>query len=431
MGDSGLPLAGIRVLDLSRALAGPYCTALLGDLGADIIKAESIKGGDSSRSWPPFEHEHSLYFDSANRGKESIAIDFYSPEGRELLWTLALSADVVVENFRPGVLSTMGLDPDALRAAKPGIIIASVSGFGAIGPLSQAPGLDQVAQGMTGLMSVTGADADTMVRVGVPIIDMVSGINTALGIAAALVGRERTGTGMEVSTSLLETGLALAAFQGQKYLSTGEVPVPQGNNHPVLSPYGVFSTGDIPLIIAVGNQTQWGVLCRLLGAPELEGHPDYATGKLRNVNRHALKDVLEKLLANGTAEHWLAELRAAKIPAGPIYNYAQAFADPQVQALGVVQEVRRADGSGLPLVRGPISVNRQAPTIRNAPPALGQDTLAVLARLGLTVEQVAGLVEAGVVLAVPAPAVDPAPVPTPAAGGPAAQGDGPTSDVLA
>ncbi|GAA4657516.1 CaiB/BaiF CoA transferase family protein [Arthrobacter cryoconiti] len=398
---SGLPLEGIRVLDLSRALAGPYATALLSDLGAQIIKTESIKGGDSSRSWPPFENEHSLYFDSANRGKQSIAIDFYSQEGRDLLWQLAVSSDVVVENFRPGVLATMGLDPDALRETKPEIVIASVSGFGATGPLAQAPGLDQVAQGMTGLMSVTGADAANMYRVGVPIIDMVSGINTALGIVAALVGRNRTGTGMEVSTSLLETGLALAAFQGQKYLSTGEVPVPAGNNHPVLSPYGVFSTGDIPVIIAVGNQTHWRVLCELLGAPELTDHPEYATGKLRNVNRHALKVVLEELLASGSAEHWLGELRTAKIPAGPIYNYEQAFADPQVKALGMVQTVQRRDGSELPLVRGPISVNRTAPRITTAPPVLGQDTLDVLAELNLSPEQISGLVQAGIVLAAP------------------------------
>jgi len=398
---SGLPLEGVRILDLSRALAGPYATALLADLGAEVIKTESIKGGDSSRSWPPFENDHSLYFDSANRNKSSIAIDFYTQPGRDLLWQLAVGSDVVVENFRPGVLATMGLDPDALREAKPGIIIASVSGFGTTGPLSQAPGLDQVAQGMTGLMSVTGADAENMYRVGVPIIDMVAGINTALGIAAALVGRNGTGVGMEVSTSLLETGLALGAFQGQKYLSTGEVPVPQGNNHPVLSPYGVFRTGDIPVIIAVGNQKQWRDACVLLGDPELADNADYATGKLRNVNRAALKVVLEGLLAHRTAAEWLPLLRGAAIPAGPIYNYGQAFADPQVRSLEMVQTVHRADGSPLPLVRGPISVDRRAPRIRKAPPVLGEDTLAVLAGLGLTSEQVAGLVDAGIVLAAP------------------------------
>lgn len=404
---AGLPLEGIRVLDLSRALAGPYATALLSDLGATIIKAESIKGGDSSRDWPPFEDDHSLYFDSANRGKESIAIDFYTQAGRELLWTLALGADVVVENFRPGVLATMGLDPEALRAAKPEIIIASVSGFGATGPLSQAPGLDQVAQGMSGLMSVTGPDAGHMFRVGVPIVDLVSGINTALGIAAALVGRARTGVGMEVATSLLETGLALSAFQGQKFLSTGEVPVPQGNTHPALCPYGVFDTADIPLIIAVGNEKQWHQLCSLLGARELAERPDYATGKQRHAREPALKAELEELLAGRTAGQWLPLLRAAAIPAGPIYNYEQAFADEQVKALDLVKTVHRSDGTALPLVRGPISINRTAPGIRKAPPALGEDTLAVLEGLELSPQQIAGLVDAGVVLAAPAPVAAP------------------------
>ena len=396
-----LPLEGIRILDLSRALAGPYATALLSDLGAHIIKTESIKGGDSSRAWPPFEDHHSLYFDSANRGKESIAIDFYSQPGRELLWKLAMSADVVVENFRPGVLATMGLDPDLLREAKPALIIASVSGFGATGPLSQAPGLDQVAQGMSGLMSVTGPDSAHTYRVGVPIVDMVSGINTALAIAAALVGRERTGEGMEVSTSLLETGLALGAFQGQNYLSTGRVPVPLGNTHPALTPYGVFATADIPIIIAVGNERQWQQLCSLLGAPELAERAEYATGKMRLGNEAALKGELEELLAHRPANEWLPVLRGAAIPAGPIYNYEQAFADEQVQALAMVETVHRADGTELPLVRGPISVNRRAPRIRKAPPSLGEDTLAVLAGLELTGEQIAGLVNAGIVLAAP------------------------------
>ncbi len=404
MGDPGplgdaqqLPLAGIRILDLSRALAGPYATALLSDLGAQIIKVESIKGGDSSRAWPPFENEHSLYFDSVNRGKHSIAVDYYTDAGKELLWDLALSSDVVVENFRPGVLAAMGLAPEKLRAAKPELVVATVSGFGATGPLSQAPGLDQVAQGMSGLMSVTGPDTDHTYRVGVPIVDLVSGINTALAIAAALLGRARTGEGMEVSTSLLETGLALSAFQGQQYLSTGKLPVPQGNTHPALTPYGVFATRDIPLIIAVGSEKQWHQLCTLLGEPDMAQRSTYATGSLRHSNQAALKEELEALLAHRPAAEWLPLLRAASIPAGPIYNYEQAFADEQVQSLGVVQTVQRADGSELPLVRGPISVNRRAPRIRKAPPSLGEDTLEVLAGLELTQEKITALVATGIV----------------------------------
>ncbi|WP_427006631.1 CaiB/BaiF CoA transferase family protein [Pseudarthrobacter sp. H2] len=400
-----LPLEGVKVLDLSRALAGPYATALLTDLGADVTKVESIKGGDSTRQWPPFENDQSLYFDSANRGKSSLALDFYSADGKALLWKLALASDVVVENFRPGVLSKMGLDPAELRAAKPELIIASVSGFGTTGPLSQAAGLDQVAQGMSGLMSVTGADSENMFRVGVPIIDMVSGIFTAFGIAAALAGRERHGAGMDVSTSLLESALSISSFQGQRFLSLGEVATPQGNNHPVLSPYGVFKTADVPVIIAVGNEKQWQQLCELLGQPQLALDPLYVTGKLRTLNREKLKGKVEHLLAQRGGKEWVSSFREAKIPAGPIYTFKEVFEDTQVQALEMVQQLRRSDGTALPLLRGPLSLNGKAPEIRKAPPALGEDTLRVLAELELSESQIQGLLDSGIVMAAPAPAL--------------------------
>lgn len=395
--EAALPLAGITVLDLTRALAGPYATALLADLGATVTKVESVKGGDSTRGWPPFEGEHSLYYDSTNRGKSSIALDFYSTEGQALLRRMALASDVVIENFRPGVMAELGLDPDALRAEKPGLVVASVSGFGATGPLSQTAGLDQVAQGMSGLMSVTGADADNVYRVGIPVIDIFSGIFTAVGILAALVDRERTGNGHTVATSLLEAALAISVFQGQRFLSTGVVPEPQGNDHPVLAPYGVFATADIPIIIAVGNEKQWRDLCALVGDASLADHPDLATGKLRTEHRPELKQRLEALLVARSGPEWVQALRDARIPTGPIYTYAQVFDDAQVQHLDMVQHVTRADGSDLPLLRGPVSIDGVAPRIRKAPPALGEDTRAVLAELGLSQEQVQGLLDAGIV----------------------------------
>jgi len=391
------PLAGITVLDLSRALAGPFATALLTDMGATVIKVESTRGGDSTRSWPPFENEHSLYFDSTNRGKSSLALDFYSLEGQRLLRQLALNADVVVENFRPGVLTDIGLDPDLLRAEKPKLIIASVSGFGTAGPLSQAAGLDQVAQGMSGLMSITGADTHNVYRVGVPVIDMYAGVFVAFGIASALVGRERNGDGMEVSTSLLESALAISSFQGQRYLSTGEVPAPQGNNHPVLSPYGVFKTADIPVIIAVGNDKQWRQLCEVVGEPGLADEHEYLTGRDRTTHRDALTARLEGLLASRPGTEWVDLFRATKIPAGPIYNYREVFDDPQVQALDMVRYLTRHDGSRLPLLRGPLSINGQGTPIRKPPPALGEDTRQVLEQLRLSAEQIAGLLNSGVV----------------------------------
>lgn len=391
------PLAGVTVLDLSRALAGPYATALLADLGATIIKAESTKGGDSSRSWPPFENGHSLYFDSVNRGKNSIAVDFYTHEGRKLLRRMALAADVVIENFRPGVMAEMGLDPEDLRAEKPGLIIASVTGFGATGPLSQTAGLDQVAQGMSGLMSITGADEEHTYRVGLPVVDIYAGVFTALGVAAALAARERGGSGATLSTSLLESALAISVFQGQRFLSSGEVPSPQGNNHPILSPYGVFKSADIPIIIAVGSDKQWLQLCQLIGGQDLAQAPEYASGRLRSDNRGELKIQIERLLAARPGVEWVEIFRSGGIPAGPIYNYRQVFNDSQVKHLDMVRRVQRHDGSELPLLRGPLSLNGRPTPIRKAPPALGEDTRTVLERLQLTPEQIEGLINAGIV----------------------------------
>ena len=397
-----LPLDGIVVLDLTRALAGPFATALLADLGATIIKVESKKGGDSTRAWPPFEGQHSLYFDSVNRNKQSIAIDFYAPEGAALLRRMVLDADVVIENFKPGTMTEMGLDPAGLRAEKPSLIVASVSGFGSTGPLAQAAGLDQVAQGMSGIMSVTGDDVDHPTRVGVPIIDMYAGLFTAVGVAAALVGRERTGgadagTGATIETSLLEAAISISAFQGQRYLSTGEVPEPQGNNHPVLSPYGVFATADIPIIIAAGNDRHFRQLAELLGEPALADDPAFATGRARSERRDELQARLEQLLAARPGLEWVEELRRLGIPAGPILNYRQVFDNPQVKHLDMVKQLTRRDGSALPLLRGPITVDGIAPSVSKAPPALGEDTRAVLDRLGLTAEQIDGLLAAGIV----------------------------------
>ncbi len=397
--DAGLPLAGLKVLDLTRALAGPYATALLSDLGATIVKVESIKGGDSTRGWPPFEAEHSLYYDSTNRGKQSIALDFYAPEGQKLLKQMALDSDVVVENFRPGVMAELGLDPAELLREKPELVVASVSGFGQTGPLSQTAGLDQVAQGMSGVMSVTGPDAEHPFRVGIPIIDIFSGLFTTVGILASLIDRQKRGIGHTVSTSLLESALAISVFQGQRFLSTGVVPEPQGNDHPVLAPYGVFATADIPIIIAVGNEKQWRELCELVGDASLADDPELATGKLRTDHRLELKEKLEALLVERTGVEWVELFRKARIPTGPIYNYGQVFEDPQVRHLDMIRKVKRADGSDLPLLRGPINIDGRAPEVRKAPPALGEDSLAVLADLGLTQDQIDGLLKSGIVRA--------------------------------
>jgi len=395
------PLEGIVVLDLSRALAGPYCTALLADLGATIIKVETAKGGDITRAWPPFEGEHSLYYESINRGKSSIALDFYSAEGKQLLREMALGSDVIVENFRSGVMTEMGLDPDELRAEKPRLVVSSISGFGEVGPLAGSAGLDQVAQAMSGLMSVTGPNASEFYRFGIPIIDIVSGIFSAVGIIAALYQRDggvnASGEGALVTTSLLEAALAISVFQGQRVLSTGDAPTPTGNDHPSLTPYGVYQASDGPLVIAVGNDKQWVQLCTLLGAPELGADARFSTGRDRTANRPAVKAEMERLLAARTAVAWTERIREAGIPVGPIYTYDQVFNDEQVKALGMVVETQRTDGTRLPLVRGPLSINHEPTPITKNPPALGADTDEVLAGYGLTAAQIADLREKGIV----------------------------------
>lgn len=391
-------LHGVRVLDLSRALAGPLCTSLLADFGADIIKVESLSGGDSSRQWPPFDGSDSLYFASVNRSKRSVALDMRSDEGRKLLHRMASEVDVVVENFRPGVLAAMGLDQESLRRDNPGVIVMSVSGFGPTGPDQFAPGLDQVAQGMSGLMSVTGAGDNTPMRVGIPIIDTVSGIYAALGITAALVARSRDGEGHHVQTSLIESALSIMTFQAQDYLSTGRVAEPNGNTHPTITPYGCFDTADYPIVIATGSDKHWEALCTVLGDPDLATRPDYATGKSRLEHRDRLTKELLELLSHRPAAAWVSSMREAGIPCGPVHSIDQAFTDPQVQALNMVQTVSTSDGKDLPLMRGPFWVDSETLPIRNAPPMiLGQDTDAVLTEFGVASEELETLHRSGVI----------------------------------
>jgi CoA:oxalate CoA-transferase len=376
------PLEGIRVIDLSRALAGPYCTALLADLGAEVIKVESLNGGDTARGWPPFEGEHSLYFESVNRNKRSICIDFYSAEGRDILDRLIAGADVLVENFKLGTLEKLGLTPEHLDELNPRLVVGSVNGFGYTGPLKDDAGLDQVVQGMSGLMSITGSGADDTYRVGVPIVDITSGMVCAFGIVAALVGRHNGHPAHRVTTSLLETALGLSVFQGQRALSLGEDPEPQGNNHPTIAPYGTFATATEPLNIAVGNQKQWIAFCGLIGIPEAPEDPRFDTGAHRSANREALKDLVEKALGARPADEWIPIISPASIPCGPIYRYSQVFASPQVEALGLIRQTTRRDGSPLPLLRGPLTVDGEASDISARPPLLGEQSADILREIG-------------------------------------------------
>jgi crotonobetainyl-CoA:carnitine CoA-transferase CaiB-like acyl-CoA transferase len=395
--DAGRPalLAGVRVVDLSRALAGPTCTALLGDLGADVIKVEGLPGGDGARSWSPFDGEDSLYFAAINRNKRSVALSLRDERALAVLARLIASADVLIENFRPGTLARMGLAPEELRRKHPRLVIASISGFGSRGPERETPGLDQIAQGMSGLMSVTGFGTPT--RVGVPIADSITGVVGALAICAALTSRERTGRGSHVETSLLETAMNMLSFQAQQHLSLGEVPTGNGNDHPVIWPYGTFATADEEINIAAGNEAQWTALCRVLGDPDLATREGYTTGPDRLARREEVRELVERLLAARSATDWIPALREAGIPAGPVHSLDQVFTDPQVQALEMVDEVTTDAGKVLRLMRGPISVDGVAPPIHRAPPALGRDSRAVLGEVGLADAEIDELVEAGVV----------------------------------
>jgi CoA:oxalate CoA-transferase len=376
------PLEGIKVIDLSRAMAGPYCTALLADMGAEVIKVESLNGGDTARAWPPFQDEHSLYFDSVNRNKRSICIDLYSAEGREILDRLIAGADILVENFKLGTLEKLGLTPEHLEELNPRLVVGSVNGFGLTGPLKDDAGLDQVVQGMSGLMSVTGSSADDLYRVGIPIVDITSGIVSAFGIVAALVGRQNGHPGRHVTTSLLETALGLSVFQGQRALSLGEDPEPQGNNHPTIAPYGTFATATEPLNIAVGNQKQWIAFCGLIGIPEAQDDPRFDTGAHRSSNRDALGQLIESALSTRSADEWVPIITKASIPCGPIYRYSQAFASPQVEALGLIRQSTRRDGTALPLLRGPLSIDGKPSDVFVRPPLLGEQSAEILREIG-------------------------------------------------
>jgi len=392
-----LPLDGVRVLDLTRALAGPTCTALLGDLGAEVIKVESVPRGDTARNSPPFDQGRSLYFAAANRNKRSIAIDARDPDGAALLRRLLDASDVLVENFRPGTLTKMGLDPDALRAERPELIIASLSGYGHVGPEAQTGGLDQIAQGMSGLMSVTGAGDQTPMRAGIPIVDTVTGMFGALGVAAAVAARERTGQGRHVRTSLLESAIAVMGFQAVRYIAGGEVPAPEGNAHPVMTPYGAFATRDKPINIAAGGDKPWRELCEVLGEPELADDPRFVTAQGRLDHRAEVHAEVERLLAVRDAGEWIPLIRAAGVPCGPIYDMAGVFADPQVQALGMVRDIIGVDGLDLPLLRGPLWSGDDAVPVRLPPPAYGGNTREILTAAGLADAEIDDLAARGVI----------------------------------
>lgn len=393
------PLAGVRVLDLSRALAGPFCTMILGDLGADVVKAEALPGGDATRGWGPFDRGTSVYFLSANRNKRSLALDVRDPRGTALLRELAGRADVVVENFKPGTTRAMGLDWETLGPANPRLIHASVTGFGRGGPYEDLPGVDQIAQGMSGWMSLTGQEGPT--RVGVPVADMAAGMWAALGVQAALLRRAVDGRGGRVETSLLGALVGMLGVQGQRALSLGETPGVAGNDHPTIAPYGTFRAADGAFNMAAATPEMWRRLCRLLDLDALADDPDFADNEARVRNRAALRARLESRFALRGRLEWTRDLAALGLPAGPIFDLADVFADPHVRGAGMVETARHSELGVIELMTSPLRLDAgpdgAAPTIRLPPPTLGEHSRAALADFGVAAARIEALIAAGVV----------------------------------
>jgi formyl-CoA transferase len=395
------PLAGIKVLDLSRVLAGPWCTQLLADLGAEVIKIERPGTGDDTRHWgPPWhgegEERVAAYFLSANRGKKSAAIDFAKPEGAALVRQLAEEADVVVENFKVGGLKRFGLDAQSLRAANARLIVASITGFGQDGPYADRAGYDFIIQGMGGLMSITGqpdgSPGGGPMRVGVAVIDLFTGMYTATAILATLFRRERTGEGAHVDAALFDTSLAMLANQVSNALISGSDPPRQGNTHPNIVPYQPFEAADKPLIVAVGNDRQFAKLAELCGHPEWAGDERFATNAARVGNRAEIVRLIGECIRQRPAAEWFAKLDGAGIPAGPINAISDALADVQAQHRQMVRTI-----AGVPLMGSPVRLDGQRADSDLPPPGLGQHTSEVLAGLSLDSRDVERLRTEGII----------------------------------
>ena len=390
-----LPLAGLRVLDLSRALAGPFCAMILADLGADVIKIEPTPVGEMVRGWGPFKDGISVYYLSIHRNKRSLALNFRDPAGLDLIRTLADKADILIENFKPGVMADMKMDYAALAARNPQLIFASITGFGTTGTYGGWPGVDQIAQGMSGLMSLTGHKETGPTRVGIPIGDVVAGMWAALGVQAAVIQRQATGRGQLVETSLLAGLIGLLTVQGQRQLSLGDTPGVAGNDHPVVYPYGMFEAKDGPFNMAAATEDMWVKLCKLVGMEDWITHPDYRDNAGRSRNRAPLKQRLNAIFATRGKMEWTLDLVKLGLPAGPIFTLEQVFSDPHVNETGIVEEIEHPSLGTLRLIANPIRMaGLGGRSVRSAPPALGADSRQVLADFGIPAERIEALVAA-------------------------------------
>jgi CoA:oxalate CoA-transferase len=378
------PLSGITIVDLSRILAGPYCTLLLAELGARVIKVEAPNGGDDARQYGPFTNGKSTYFASVNRGKESIALDLKAAKDREIFERLLDKADAVVENFRPGTMERLSYGWESLHKRYPRLIYAAASGFGHTGPYSHYPSYDMVVQGLGGIMSITGIPDGPLVRVGTSVGDLAGGLYTTIALNAALLHREKTGEATKVDVALFDCQLALLENAIMRYTTSGEIPGPMGARHPSITPFEAFTTKDGNIIIAAGNDGLWIKLTEALGHPELAQNPDYKTNPLRNQHQPRLKAELDAILSAHTTEHWIGVLEAAGLPCGPVNNVAQAIAHPQAEARNMLIEVDDPTTGPLKLVGNPMKFSAFAdPATREHAPDLDADRAKILRELGM------------------------------------------------
>ena len=390
-------LDGVKVLDVSRVLAGPWCTQILADFGADVLKIESIGKGDDTRSWGPpdlphepgWEHSReSAYYLSCNRNKRSVAVDLARPEGAALVRRLAAEADVLVENFKVGGLRKFGLDYASVRELNPRLVYCSITGFGQTGPYADRPGYDFVAQAMGGMMSITGEKDGPPIKPGVAMADLTTGLYAAVSVLIALRHAERTGQGQQVDCSLLDTQIATLANQGLSYLVGGESPGRLGNAHPTVVPYRVFDAADGSIVVAVGNDSQFRALCAALELAGLADDPRYAVNQQRVINRDSLEATLQAAIAPHTVAAMIERLHARGVPCGPVNTIGQIFSDPFIEARGVVHRFQRADGVEVPSVAFPGKFSHTPATFDRPPPHVGEHTAEALEQwLGLDAQE--------------------------------------------
>ncbi len=393
------PLDGITILDLTRVLSGPYCTMMLADLGARVIKIEQPGRGDDTRAWgPPFVGSESAYFLSINRNKESVTINLKAEQGRELVMRLLERADILVENFRPGAMARLGLDYERLSARWPRLVYCSISGFGQAGPRRDEPGYDAVVQAEGGLMSITGPGDGAPYRLGVAVADIVTGMFAAQGITSALLARERTGRGQFVDIAMLDSTVALLTYQASSYFATDVSPVRMGNRHPSIVPYENFAASDGDFVLSVGNDAIWQSFCRVTGLDALAHDSRFATNAARVEHYDELKPILDATLRTRARHEWIAALLAAGVPCGAVRNAGEVLSDPQLEHRGMIATVEHATEGSIKVLGSPLKLSATPTSVRDAPPALGQHTESVLGGdLGLSQQEIQSLRAAGVI----------------------------------